>query len=85
MSREKANIFGRQLVAARGLLSMTQAELAEAAGLYQQHVASIEAGTMKPRASTVAKLREAIESRGVEFTNGDNPGVRLKGDKVMPA
>lgn len=85
MSSEKALIFGRQLVAARGLLNITQAELANAAGLYDSHLAKIEAGTTVARPATIAKLREIIESRGVEFTNGGNPGVRFKGDGPVKA
>ncbi|HUF88329.1 MAG TPA: transcriptional regulator [Thermohalobaculum sp.] len=27
---------------------------------------------------TVAAIRQALEAAGVEFTNGDRPGVRLK-------
>jgi hypothetical protein len=27
---------------------------------------------------TVDKLRDALEREGIEFTNGDAPGVRLK-------
>lgn len=81
MSKEKARIFGRQLVAARGLLDMTQATLAEIVGLPAPHLAKIEAGTVQARPATVTKLREAIESRGVEFTNGSNPGVRFMSEK----
>ena len=83
MSSEKALIFGRQLVAARGLLKLTQAQLAEAADVGQQHLAKIEAGLMVARPTTVAKLRDAIEHRGVEFTNGGNPGVRFKSDRPI--
>ena len=83
MSSEKAQIFGRQLVAARGLLKLTQAQLAEASGVGQQHLARIEAGLMVARPATIAKLRDAIEHQGVEFTNGGNPGVRFKSDKLI--
>lgn len=83
MSSEKALIFGRQLVAARGLLKLTQAQLAEAADIGQQHLAKIEAGLMVARVATVAKLRDAIERHGVEFTNGGNPGVRFKSGRPI--
>ena len=58
MSSEKARIFGRQLAAARELLNITQAQLAEAAGVHQPIIARIEAGTVDPRATTIAKLQE---------------------------
>lgn len=83
MSTEKVRIFGRQLVAARGLLNITQAQLAELAGVHQPHLAKIEAGLIVARPITIAKLREAIERQGVEFTNGTNPGVRMKGDPPL--
>lgn len=83
MSIKKARIFGRQLVAARGLLDMTQAELAAIVETPAQHLAKIEAGTVIARPSTITKLREAIESRGVEFTNGESPGVRLKSERQI--
>jgi hypothetical protein len=37
-------------------------------------------GAGKPAASvdTVAAIRAALEKAGVEFTNGDEPGVKLK-------
>jgi len=33
------------------------------------------------RAETVEKLRSALESAGIEFTNGDEPGVNLRKGK----
>lgn len=81
MSSEKARIFGRQVAAARELLSMTQEQLAAAAGIHRPHLAKIEAGQIIARPTTVAKLREAIERGGVEFTNGSNPGVRFMSEK----
>jgi predicted transcriptional regulator len=83
MSTKKALILGRQLRAARRLLNISQAELAGAAGIHPPHLAKIEAGSIDARPGTIAKLREVIESRGVEFTNGDNPGVRLKDDNAL--
>jgi transcriptional regulator with XRE-family HTH domain len=63
---------------------MSQAELAECAGLHQPHLVKIELGTIRARPATIAKLREVIESRGVEFTNGGNPGVRFKTKDSAP-
>ncbi len=37
-----------------------------------------ERGDQRPYQSTLAKIREALERRGIEFTNGDSPGVRLR-------
>jgi len=32
---------------------------------------------IQPRASTAQAIKNALEASGVEFTNGDAPGVRL--------
>ena len=37
-----------------------------------------EADQSSPVPATRAVLRQAFEAAGVEFTNGDRPGVRLK-------
>lgn len=51
-------------------------ELANAAALSPDTVARFERGeTLK--ASTVGTIQVALEGAGVEFTNGDQPGVRL--------
>ena len=62
---------------------MSQSDLADAVGLSQPHLAKIELGKVTPHESTIAKLREAVEQRGVEFTNGNHPGVRLKDTKAV--
>ena len=38
-----------------------------------------ERGKTKPYASTLERIYAALEGQGVEFINGDTPGVRLKG------
>lgn len=70
-------ILGRQVVAARGLLAWTQGQLAAAADVDEDTIVSWERGTRDPRAQTVEKVRRAVEKHGVEFTNGNNPGVRF--------
>lgn len=67
-----------QIRAARALLGWTQAALAENAGLSEISVKNIERGVAAPKASTMAALITAIEKGGVEFTNGGQPGVRMK-------
>lgn len=69
-----------QLRAARALLGLSQAEVAEAAGLSVPTVKRAEgAGAISASASALAAIRAALEAQGVEFTNGDRPGVRLRG------
>ncbi len=84
MSQDKI-LIKKQILAARGLLEMTQAELAEAAGISVQALNAIEQGKSVPRLSTSERIREACERRGIEFTNSDNPGVRLiRANAIIP-
>jgi hypothetical protein len=41
-------------------------------------VRDFEAGRRTPLAANLAAIRTALEAAGVEFTNGDAPGVRLR-------
>lgn len=73
-----------QIIAARDLLNrMTQADLAKAAGVNEITLSLFESGHTKPHDSTIAKIQRALEDRGIEFTNGDNPGVQLMRDKAI--
>lgn len=62
---------------ARAALSLTVRELAEKAGVSHDTIVRIEAGAAL-KDSTIAKVREAFEAAGIEFTNGDRPGVVIK-------
>lgn len=70
-------ILGKQVTAARDLLGITQAELAELAGLSTDTVFKFEAGKAQPYPRSIEKIRAELERRGIEFTNGDGIGVRL--------
>jgi hypothetical protein len=37
-----------------------------------------------PTDAQLASIRRALEAAGVEFTNGDEPGVRLKATTSRP-
>jgi transcriptional regulator with XRE-family HTH domain len=61
---------------ARAALGLGVRELASAAKVSIDTVARFERGEeLKER--TVEALQRALEAAGVEFTNGDRPGVRL--------
>lgn len=69
----------QQLRAARGLLNWSQSDLAKRAGLSQPTVKRVESARgLKVSDDARQKLRAALEAAGVEFTNGNAPGVRLK-------
>jgi transcriptional regulator with XRE-family HTH domain len=76
-------ITGRHVTAARGLLHMTIEELAAAAGVSHVAITSLENAKRPVRESTIEKIRAALERRGIEFTNGNAPGVRLNPEKVV--
>lgn len=61
---------------ARAALSLGVRELAQAAEVSPETVVRLERGeTLRPR--TIGAIRAALEAAGIEFTNGDAPGVRL--------
>jgi transcriptional regulator with XRE-family HTH domain len=70
-------ITASQCRAARGLLNWTQQQLADVAHIGVATVRLFESEAIDTRRSTLALLRQAFELAGVEFTNGDQPGVRL--------
>jgi transcriptional regulator with XRE-family HTH domain len=66
-----------QVRAARGLIGWSQDDLAREAKIGRATLADFESGKREPYNSTLAAIRVALESAGVEFTNGGRPGVRL--------
>ena len=67
--------------AARALLGISQAELADRAGFSSMTVKRAEgSGSPAPSAATVAAIRAALEAAGVVFMpeNGGGAGVRLR-------
>ena len=69
-----------QLRAARALIGITREDLAAIAKTTERTLARTEAGETKPRPSTRATIRAALENLGVIFVdpNGEGPGVRLR-------
>lgn len=69
-----------QLRAARALLGWSQERLAEASGVSIPTIKRLEPGEglVQTRVDTLDKLRRALEAAGVDFTNGGEPGVKLR-------
>jgi transcriptional regulator with XRE-family HTH domain len=67
-----------QIRGARAMLNLTQAGLAELAGISPTALNSIEIGASDLKASTLRALQDALEARDIEFLNHGQPGVRLR-------
>ena len=66
-----------QCRAARAILSWSQADLAYESKVATKTIADYERGDRTPYERTIADIRAALEAAGVQFSNGDHPGVRL--------
>ena len=67
-----------QIRAARGLLKWTQATLAHRAAVSTVTLNMIENETVRPRESTLASIKAALEGGGVQFLDEDGFGVGVK-------
>jgi hypothetical protein len=67
-----------------GAAIATLVALAEALSVSLATVKRLEAkpGIVSANAPTIFALVHALETAGIEFTNGDQPGVRLRSNKV---
>jgi predicted transcriptional regulator len=77
-----AMLTSEQVRAARALLRIEQKDLASASGVSLPSIKRLEAhpGPLAAQPRTVAAIRAALESAGVEFIpeNGGGAGVRLR-------
>ena len=66
--------------AARALLRWDQRQLAKASSVSLPTIKRLEAkpGILVAHAVTLIAIRNALEAAGVEFTNGERPGLRLR-------
>jgi transcriptional regulator with XRE-family HTH domain len=71
-----------QIRAARGLLNLSQANLARIAAVHVATIRRLEAATkVRGAAETLWKIQRALENAGIEFIPaeaGRGPGVRLR-------
>ncbi|SDR52627.1 Helix-turn-helix [Rhizobiales bacterium GAS113] len=68
-----------QVRMARAALNWSLNQLATAAGIHRNTISNFETGKYAGDPAKLAAIRRALEAAGVEFTNGAQPGVRLKG------
>ena len=64
--------------AARGLLDWSQANLGRRSNLSESTIRDFEKGRRTPGVNNLTAIQRAFEAAGVEFTNGGQPGVRLR-------
>jgi hypothetical protein len=75
---EDQTMLPMQCRAARGLLGWTQHDLSHRAGVSIGTIRGFEATQTSPIPATLAAIRMALEKGGVIFTDGDEPGVKMK-------
>lgn len=71
--------------AGRGLLDLTQKQLAAAAKVGLSTVKAFEGEQSTPITNNLLAIQVALEASGIEFIpeNGGGPGVRLKGKHAL--
>jgi len=75
-----------QLKAARALAGVDQQELADAAKVHVNTIRKMEAkgpDEITSAADVLRRVQSALEKFGVEFTNGNQPGVKMKVRKPL--
>jgi transcriptional regulator with XRE-family HTH domain len=68
-----------QLKAARRLLGWSQSELAGQIGVSKTTISYMENDYPRRSIASRIAIRAALEDAGVEFTNGGEAGVKLRG------
>jgi len=71
------DISPAQCRAARGLLDITQDQLAALSGISKRAIGNFEAGETRLMHANMQLLRATLERVGVEVIDGERPGVRL--------
>ncbi len=69
-----------QCLEARELLGWTRERLAPRCGLSHTGLQRFEVGVLFPKSESLASIQRALEEAGVEFTDGDRPGVWMRKD-----
>jgi len=78
-----AKLTPQAMRAARALLGLTMQELAPKLGISPTTLNQVELGN-GVRASTEARIIEGLDGLGVEITNGNGTGARLRLEGNQP-
>ena len=76
------NAIGNKLLAIRKRMGLTQAEVAEAAGLSDRTYADIERGTVKMRVDTIIHICNALHITPDEILTEENTNISSKQDEL---
>lgn len=79
------NITPAQCRGARGLLDMTQVELAAASDVSLRTIVHFEADERRPVPDVMAAIRQALEQAGVEFIPENGGGWGAPRQALAPA
>jgi len=71
-------LTAEQCLGARAMLRLTREQVSQTSKVAVATLADFEVGRRQPQPRTLAAIRTALETAGVEFTDGDEPGVKLK-------
>ena len=74
-------ITGAQAKAARELIKWSQSKLAAETGVSLASIVKFEAGGQRPSMLDLSVVQRMLSDAGVEFTNGGQPGVRMRAAK----
>lgn len=74
-------LLREHVIAARGLLMLSQGELARMAGVSERTLIRFESHESPIRADSQRQIQDALENCGIEFMNSDRPGVRYHPDR----
>ena len=67
-----------QIRMARAALRLSIRELAALAKIAPMTISRLESGRSGRHANTIREIERVLEKAGIEFINGDSPGVRIK-------
>jgi len=76
----------KQVKAARELLGWSQKDLARHSGISEPTIKRLEArdGEFGGREGSRFGVVAALKAAGIEFSNGEEPGVRLRKGRFLP-
>jgi ribosome-binding protein aMBF1 (putative translation factor) len=76
--RDKCPMSPEQCRAARGWLDWSRGQLAKRAKLGLSTVADFETRRRTPLPESLGAMRRALEAAGIEFIDGEPPGLRAR-------